>query len=273
VEGGKYAMRGGKRLSREKKRPSFRVQAVSMICAVILIAGGALAVHIISDRKHAEQEFSRFHISSNYLTEGDIGSYTVADWGDGFDILLYNYEREDISQISSVDMTYQITAEHGEVSVKKQNGDTVVETDGAYSFGAELTTAYHILHVTPDTDVGEDDAITVTVQTTSPYQKTLAAKFQIQHYKKPDYTVMDQNDGTVLIRVNTNDYQDSMTVAWEPDKYSPDYTNVLMASWTDEAHIGHFPVSRDSTYELLFFKKTDDSFKDWYGVATMITLD
>jgi len=265
-------MQEGKRLTQEKKRSILKGRTVPIVCAVALAAGGLLAAHIISDQKRAAQELSRFHISSNYLEEGEGASYTVSDWGDGFEIFLFNYEKEDINQIAAVDMTYTVTAEHAAVSVKRQNGDEVTAAeDGVYSFGTELTTAYHILCVTPE--AGEADTVTVTVQTTSPYQKTLTAEFRVQSFRRPDYTVTDRNDGTVLITVNTNDYQDVMTVTWDPEKYSPDRTNELMASWTDEAHIGHFPVSGDSTYELLFYKKTDDSYTGQKGTATMISLD
>jgi len=256
------------------KRSGLRSRTVLIACAAVLAAGGVLAAHIVSNHKRAELEFSRFHISSNYLEEGDGASYTVADWGNGFDILLYNYEKENISQISEVDMTYEVTADNAAVSVKKQNGEALAaDAESVYSFGAEITTAYHVLHVTPNADAGKTDAIVVTVQTTSPYQKTLTAKFQTHNYSKPDYTVTDQNNGTVLITVNTNDYQDSMTVKWDPNKYSPDNTNILMTSWTDEAHVGYFPVSRDSTYELLFYKKTDDPYTEHKGTATEIALD
>lgn len=253
----------------EKERPILRGRTVLAVCAVILAAGGLL--HMLSNQWRAQRELSKFHISSNYLEEDGGASYSVSDWGSGFDILLFNYEKEDIAQISSVDVTYKVTAEHASVRVKKQNGDAVEAANGVYSFDAELTTAYHVLHVTPD--AGNDDAIVITVQTDSPCQKTLTAEFRVQNYSKPEYTVTDQNNGTVLIMVNTNDYQDSMTVKWDPDKFSPDCTNGLMASWTDQTPVAHFPVSRDSTYELLFLKKTDDSYAEHRGAATVITLD
>jgi len=252
----------------KKKRFGFRARA-AIIC--VLVAGGVLAARVISERKLA---FSRFHIGSNYLEEGGSASYTVADWGGGFDILLYNHEEEDIAQLATVDMTYQVTAEHAAVSVKKQNGEAVAEAaDGGYIFGTEAAAAYHVLHVTPDAGAGQNDAITVTVRTTSPYQKTISAKFQIQPYRIPDYTVTDQNDGTVLITLHTNDYQDTMTVEWDPGKYSPDRTNEQMAAWSDETHIEYFPVDCNSTYELLFYKKTDDPYTERKGTATEIALD
>jgi len=256
------------------KHPKFRVWIVPLIaCAVILAAVGVL-VKGISNRVREGKGADRVHISSNYLEEDSGASYTVADWGDGFDILLFNYEREDIAMISEVDMTYKITAKHAAVSVKKQNGDEVTATeDGTYSFALETAAAYHVLHVMPYVDEGASEAISITVETTSPGKKTLTAEFRIRNYRMPDYTVADQNNGTVLITVNTNDYEDSMTVIWEPDRYSPDKTNTLMALWEDESHIGSFPVSRDTTYELLFFKKTDDLYTEQKGTATEITLD
>jgi len=247
-----------------------RGRTVPLVCAVILAAGGVLALHIVSGQRRAAQEFSRFHISSNYLEE-DGGSYTVMDWGGGFDILLFNYEKEDVSQLSTVDMTYTVTAEHAAVSVTRQDGEAVGAADGVYSFGAELTTACHILHVTPD--AGHDEPIAVTVQTASPYQKTMTAEFRLQAFRMPEYTVTDQNNGTIMITVETNDYEDSMTVTWDPVKYWPDHSNALMSSWKNEANIGHFPVDRDSTYELMFYKRTDDPYTEQTGADTLIALD
>jgi len=265
-------MQGGKRLVQKERRSILRGRTVPIACAVILTAGGVLALHTFSEQRRAARELARFHISSNYLEEDAGASYTVGDWGGGFDILLYNYEKEDINQVATVDMTYKVTAEHAAVSVKKQNGEAVTAAaEGAYTFGAELTTAYHVLHVTPE--AGSSEGIVITVQTTSPYQKTLTAEFRTQSFKKPDYRVTDQNDGTLLITVDTNDYENSMTVTWDPDRYSPDRTNELMAAWTEEARIGHFPVSRDSTYELLFYKKTDAPYAGQQGADTVITLD
>jgi len=260
---------------REQKEKCFlrKRRVVLLVCAAILTAEGVLALYIFSFQGRAELE-SRFHISSNYLKEGGGASYSVEDWGGGFDILLYNYEKEDIAQLSTVDMTYKVTAEHGAVSVRKQNGEDVpAAAGGVYSFETEPAAAYHVLHVSPDAGAGENEAITVTVETAYPCQKTLTAEFRTQGRRKPDYTVTDQNDGTILVTVHTNDYQDTMTVTWKPDKYSPDTTGAIMASWTEDASVGHFPVSSDTTYELLFYKKTNDSYAEQKGAATVITLD
>jgi len=256
----------------EKVRPEAGKRKTWITCAAILLAGGALAAGLFLMHRKAELEFSKFRISSNYLEEGEGASYTVSDWGGGFDILLYNYESEDISRLARVDMTYRVTAEHGTVSVRRQNGTAAATAEnGDYLFDTQAAAACHILHVTPDAD--GDGTVSVTVQTTSPYQKTMTAQFQTRNRRKPDFTVTDQNDGTVLITVNTNDYEDTMTVIWEPDKYSPDTTNPLMSLWTDETNIGHFPVNSNTTCELLFHKKTDDPYTEQKGSATEITLD
>jgi len=263
-------MRGGKRLLKEAKRPLFRGRTILLVCAVILAAGGVLALHIFSSQRRAAQDFSRFHISSNYLEE-EGSSYTVMDWGGGFDILLFNHEKEDISQLSTVDMAYTVTAEHAAVSVTRQNGEAVKAADGVYLFGAEPATAYHILHVTPD--AGQEEPVVITVQTTSPYQKTMTAEFRLQAFQMPEYTVTDQNNGTIMITVTTHDYEDSMTVTWDPMKYWPDHSNTLMASWRSDATAGQFPVDRDSTYELVFYKRTNDPYTEQTGAATLIALD
>lgn len=244
------------------------------VCAVVLTTGGLLAKYITSNQKQAEMESAQFHISSNYLLEEEkAAEYTVTNWGDGFDILLYNYEKENIAQVSQVDMAYKVTAENALVNVSTQQGASLIQNDGIYSFKAETMMTYHMLHVTPNANVVKGDKITITVETTSPYKKILTAVFNIQNNSKPDYMVADQNDGTILITVKTNDYQDSMTVTWDAGKYSPDNTNVLMTSWKDEESNGTFKVECNSTYELLFFKNTDDAYTQTQGTGTEINLD
>jgi len=255
-----------------KKRSGSKVQTKWIACAAALAAGGVLTGHIISSQNRAA-ELARFHISSNYLAE-DGASYSVADWGSGFDVLLFNYENENVNQISEVDMSYTVTADNAVVSVWEQDGDVVAAgADGVYLFDTEITNAYHVLHVMPEDSAEGAGPVTVTVETTSPVQKTLSAQFQIQKQSKPDFTVTDQKDGTVLIRVNTNDYQDTMTVVWDPEKYSPDTSNELMSSWEGGDGVGHFPASRDTDYELQFYKKSDDPCTEQTGSATEISLD
>ncbi len=218
-------------------------------------------------------ESAPFHISSDYLKEGENASYNVVDWGDGFDILLYNYETENVAQISTVDMRYTVTAENATVSVNTQAGTPIEKNNNEYLFGKTNTQAYQILHVVPNSNVNVNDKVNVTVQSTSPFRKTLKAEFVIQNKYRPDYTITDQGNGTVLLAVKTNDYQGAMNVTWDPSKFSPDNTNSLMVSWQNSSPSESFSVNGNSTYELLFFKKTDAQYRDTNGTGTEITLN
>lgn len=258
----KYRSRNG----RSDKR-----KVLLILCIIILIAGCALAKYINSTRHQAEMESSRFHISSDYLEDGGV-TYDIANWEDGFDILLYNYEKENIAQISGVDMTYTVTAENATVEVQDEGGKPVAANGDKYLFEKNADTTHHVLHVTPSVSAGKANDISVTVNTKSPYKKELKAVFDIQKDINPDYKIADQNNGTVLITVKTNGYQGRMTVEWNQDKYSPDNTNVLMAGWKDSNHAGSFDVERNSTYELLFFKNNDGNYLPTEGNGKDIKL-
>ncbi|WP_165170534.1 hypothetical protein [Adlercreutzia sp. ZJ242] len=270
-------MRDDRQQSAESKpaKRGMRVAAWAALvfCAIALMASSLLAKYVTESQERAEMESSGFHISSNYLEEIS-QTYTVADWGDGFDILLYNYEKENVAQVSEVDMTYTVTVSEGTtVSVTDQASNVPDEdNDDIYTFGKFANTTYHTLHVTPGTTVSKGDKITVTVTTVAPYKKMLTATFSIARNSKPDYTIEDQGNGTVLVTVKTNDYADIMKVTWDPDKLSPDNTNILMAAWKDENPTGTFTVESNSTYELLFFKKSDEDVGKTSGTGTEITL-
>ncbi|WP_165051136.1 MULTISPECIES: hypothetical protein [unclassified Adlercreutzia] len=243
-----------------------------IVCMVVLAAGSVAARYVTENPYRSEMESATFHISSDYLvecSEGQTPKQRVVPYAGAFDICLYNYEKENIALISQVDIMYtvEVTTENATVSVKTADG-TEVSPDAGSSYQLNKVTdaddkAQQVLHVTPNTPTSPGSSITVMVQTTSPYAKTLAATFTVAG-SVPSYKIADKGDGTVLVTVETNDYAGEVTLKWDSSKFSPDNTNDLMASWTDASATGatpgssqgKFTVEPNSTYKLLFFKRT-----------------
>lgn len=253
----------------EERRPTHsrarrRLWAALAAVLVAAAAGGGvlLARYRTQNIEKAEMISANFHISSNYLKE-DGPSYTVVDWGGGFDIYLFNYEQENIANIAADDITYTVSVSNNGTpgnNCTVYNGNTAL-TGGSFTLSGG-SAAQHRLHISPivDTNGAATKPITVTVTTSSPFVKTLSATFNIESKTQPDYTVADNGDGTVSLVIRTNEYSGTVRVKWNNTYFSPDNTNTLESGWTDaQASAGYtFNAARDTAYELLFFKNTTD---------------
>ncbi len=243
--------------SNSKKRTWIIVLAV--LLAASLLGGGLLARYISQNRQEAEMISAGFHISSNYLEEG-APVYNVSDWGDGVDILLFNYEKENVAQIAQMAISYTVTVENGTLeSVMNGSHDvtpvgTPTSTGGSYILPLSEDLMNHTIRVKPDAS-GQD--VVVTVKSTAPYSKELKATFNVSAKVKPEWTFAEREDGnTALLTIKTNDYAGTVTVNWPAPRYSPDNNDALMKTWVDSTPTGTLTVEANSTYTLLFFKDT-----------------
>jgi hypothetical protein len=263
------------KLKNAKKR-----NLILLVVAGLLVstASGLLARYVSSNRRDAQMISAQFHISSNYLEETDKNaSYTIADWGDGLDIMLYNYEKENIDQIAADVITYQVEVTNGSCQVKNQNGSTVAAADSSggseyYTISGGTTRTSQSLHIVPTEGATNT---TVKVITTAPFQKTLQASFTFTNKKKPTYTweeITEQN--YVLLTISTNDYSGTMTVTWDSAKLSPDNTDTIMRDWVDtKSSSGEtFTAEANTTYELIFVKNTVENIAGGSGIGTEINL-
>ncbi len=243
----------------EKTKRRGWIYILAILLVIALLGGGLLAKYISQNRQEAEMISAGFHISSNYLEEGT-PHFNVSDWGDGVDILLYNYEKENIAQIAEMAINYTVTVEHGTLeSVKNGAYDvtptgTVTATSGSYILPLSTDIMNHTIRVKPD-DSGQD--VIVTVKSTAPYSKELKASFNVSAKTLPAWTFAGREDGnTALLTIKTNDYAGTVTVNWPSAIYSPDNSDLLMKTWVDSTPTGTLTVEANSTYTLLFFKDT-----------------
>jgi len=245
-----------------KKTYKIIVLAAALLL-VLVPAGVVLGKYIFTNMSTAQMLSSHFHISSNYLEDSDlIKEYTVSDWGDtGILIQLYNYEKENISLIAEDPIVYKVSVSDGwNVTVKDDLGTLVAPAEGQYTMPADGSVKVtHILQIKAagaSTDTSKP--VEVTVTTTSPYSKQLKAKFTLEGKDAPEYQIEDKGDYCV-VTIYSNDYADYIDVAWT-EKYSPDNTNVLMATWIDTDQKQDLLLEANHTYELIFFEKEGVSY-------------
>ncbi len=223
-----------KHLTKQKKR----VPPAAWICltlAVLLVGTGAVfAKYRMEMKKQAEMIAANFHISSDYLEAGTTPTYQLAD-RTPFEIRVYNYEKENVAQISQVPMKYTVTV----------SGGTVDQSAGSFEKNGQPQT--DTLTITPTAE-----NVTVTVTTTSPYEKTLSATFQFTAAAAPEMTLkrIADNGDYYLLTIYSNQKTGDMTLDW-PETLIPDRTNEIMEGWNGTS--GAITLAPYHTYELIFF--------------------
>ena len=242
------------------------------------VSGGLVARYVSQNKNQAEMIASGFYISSNYLEDetGDaIATNYVSDWGThGIDIVLYNYEKENAALIAEDDITYQVSTDGSgwNISVKNVDNSKAALIDGNYVFPSDGETRQsQVLSLEYDGEALPKE-VTVTLKTSAPYVKTLAAKFILKQYDLPEYTIEDCGN-YCKITVFTNDYDNALKIEWDAKKYSPDNTNPYMATWKDTSSSESIAVESNHTYELLFVKNAEIRFDTKNGTGSTIKLD
>lgn len=232
----------------------------------ICTAGGIAAKYRTDQQKQAEAIAAEFHFTSDLLEE-DGAEYTLTDWSDGFDIELYNYEKENTALISGEDITYSVQLSDNQSWYCNDNNQGKFEKDSSSGKAKSQT-----IHIQPQAGAKEGSQVTVTVKSKSPFEKTLSATFTMSGSKTPSYTIVDQNDGTVLLTIQTNSYSGDINVSWNKNKFDPDNTNEYMTAWKDSEANGTLKAASNTTYSLLFFKNTTENVTKRTGSGAAISL-
>jgi len=258
----------------EKKTGSLKNNRImAYILMVLLLAAGTIgfvaAKYLYDYKQEAEIHASDFHFSSNYLeyislsSEPKVSEMNVSDWGDRHvKIMLYNYEKENIAQISDTDIQYTINVDEGwSVLVEDAEGNSVVpvktEEELLYTMTASEAAVYQCVTLTY-TGQGVPEDVTVAVKSVSPYEKELKGKFILSTKKDFEYEVIDKGDYNI-VTVCTNNYSGPITVKWDDGKHSPDNTCDYMESWRD-GEPGKLNTQAYTVYTMIFLEKVSADY-------------
>lgn len=226
-----------------------------LLLGISAVTGTLLARYISSNEYRAQMLSAGFHISSDYLEENG-ADYSVTDH-QPVSFRVYNYEKENVAQVSAMDISYGIVSDWDVTSVTDENGDPVLpNADGYYTLPSGGATFHTVTMASLDGDAEEK----VTVKTHTPYQKEMSATFTQTGSDGWNYRIEDKGS---YVAVTLSDITEAgeITVSWD-DKFSPDHSNDLpdMSAWLDSAGSATFPVEPLTVYELIFFKNTSDTY-------------
>lgn len=233
----------GRKKQRRKNRRVGILLAVC-VCAVILV-GGLAAKYISQNKQQAEASSAQFHVTSDYLEEEKV-SYQITNWGQGFNIQLYNYEKENLALISDKDISYTVTVEPADQWEAN-------ETSGTLKGAGTMQTNTLAIKPKSGAVINQNDKVTVTVKTTAPFAKTLSAEFTVASKAMPDYQLVQSKDDPNQwhLIIGTNDYSDTVTVSWPQNAVCPDTTSAYMNAWKNSGS-GSLTVQENTTYDLVF---------------------
>lgn len=251
-----------KRPVSEKKKNSRRRAGIWLVAAVcvVLLVGGLAAKYITENRQQAEASSAQFHVTSDYLEE-DGASYEITNWGDGFTVQLYNYEKENLALVSDADVSYKVKVTPEDKWECKECKDASAEH--TLTGNGAMQTNTLTIQPKDGATIEQNDKVIVTVQTTAPFTKELSATFTVVSSKLPEQQLeqssADPNQWHLIIK--TNDYTGTVTVSWPKDTLCPDTTNADMNTWMNNG-TASLVVQANTTYDLVFLSsKEGSSFK------------
>lgn len=185
------------------KRYLFSVLFFLAAAAVLSFAGVTAARYVRQEKKSGVAEAQAFFVSSDLLKEQtsdnmDFPSYYIDPETVSFSIKLYNWA--DPERVTNTDIKYIVRSDESADITDGGNGTLKGTADGI-QYEAVLT-------VTPKQAASAKKNITVAVQTTEPYSRTLGAVFTLA--KGNQYRIEDAagNRAAVLVMACTDSEKD-----------------------------------------------------------------
>ena len=232
---------------KKMKSPVIKTVVVILIGICIILPNAyTLAKYTSQKQSNHEQKSSEFYFSSNYLKEDSFG-YEI--YSNTLDIELYNYDLTNINNITSSEIVYNTSIKYYDASnVQIGNEITSINNTNWTSSGNGLKSP-----LTLENNVNADYAV-VNVNSTTPYSKTLTARFD---FNSPDfapmYSLKNLTNGFTLIIMTGNETISNLEVSW-PLECGPDNTNPNMSSWTTGANSNYLTnLTNNMTYALNFY--------------------
>lgn len=209
-----------------------------ILCIVILIALITLPSfgrYIYNSARDLYLKSQDFSFSSNLLTTTG-KTYKYANWSgvDDYEIdfELYSYENElSLFEYDGDGLAYNLTCTVDDESKATAHIETIAGASTQASYIPNETNIKNIkiyLKPTENLKIGDTVKLTVTANTTEPYQKTITATFNIKITEKSvTYSIEDEATSiyATLKLINTKTEANTITLSWEPSEILIDVTD------------------------------------------------
>lgn len=232
---------------KNKRTPILTALLLLMVC-VATFGGFTVARYALSQTgKSGLASAEEFYFTSDLLKE-EGASYDVYNWGDGIPIQLKNYE--DSLRYNTEEISYTVTCEPA--CTVTYNGNTTINENKISGGNANSIE----IKVKP-TDLTKTQ-ITVTVETSSPYKKTLKATFTATGKLQPKYQITDSSgEPTAELILTGGAEKSTITLSWDNTKIMPDRTNKYLSFGSTNSTCT-ITTEASASYRILLFKTNPD---------------
>ena len=255
--------------------------SVFLLLAIISIAGlssWTLSKYTVQVEKDKVVVPTDFFFLSDYLKEADasgvIPTYNV--YTSSIDIRISN---NDVVNITDEDITFTIAAKDdsdgpGNFEVFNKDGATVSATDDSYNIGS--TENYYTCKL--KADIG--DTITLTATSSSPYKKTIQAKFVFKETGDINYYEVEDKTNYSILKLYMGNTVKDINITYNSNELAPDNTNDIMKDWKDDSGstvtktIPAASLEPNSFYSFIFYENELGTYstggkKDFDDAITM----
>ena len=209
------------------------------LISIISIVGVTYSKFVWNENEDIVYVPNSYYFESDLLSESG-KTHTLQTNTNQISVTLKNYADE--LRVSSVDISYQISISKNSSVISSQNGQILT---------SEKFEKINFTGLSAGTYV-------ITANSTSPYQKTLTATFVIPSQNTNiEINYVDTTSSNVSrLTIVTNDYEGNITVNWVGGIFA-DNTCEWLTPASGTTHT--LPVSKNSSYELVFLKSDKNS--------------
>lgn len=222
---------------------------------IVSFGSGAAAKYTMQTRSApAQAEADTFYFTSNFLAEGDGGTYSqVCDSLNeaAIHIELYNYT--DSLNVSEANITCTV-----QYRLSSQENYTPV---GIYNLpGGTGHTEKITLNLSALNPTGTSATVYVLAETTAPYSKTLVGRFTVAETTQEASLSLSDTSGSNMAQVTvTTGSTGGGIKLTAPAGYIPDPTNFVDGGLTINGQTIEFAASPDSQYNFRFLKTSPNA--------------
>lgn len=245
--------------TKKSKRKTF--VSCFLLVAIISIVGlstWTLSKYYVEVEKDKVVVPTDFFFLSDYLkeanTSGDIPTYYV--YSNSIDISISN---NDVVNITDQNITFTVNAidDHNIVhNVKKVNDNGTTENvTGPYSLvGGNLSKYVFRLEAT------KGDIITLTATSSSPYKKTIQAKFVFKETGDINYYEVEDKTNYSILKLYIGNTVKDIDITYNRNELAPDNTNDIMKDWKNDSDtivtkkIPAASLEPNSFYSFIFYE-------------------
>lgn len=222
-----------------------------ILIMLVILTGITMARYMTKHSQSGLLEAENFYFTSDFLKEEtENAEYFIDPLKDSISVKLFN--SADSQRTASTAVSYEVTADQGTVAAGQSMGSIA---PGTSKTGAADSADVTIL--LKPLAAGERDQVTVTARSTSPYRKTLKAKFTRE--KGNAYYVEDSaGDTAAVLTMTCADSEKDITVKL-PAEVIPDATDSRVSGYDGGTGTFLFRSPGYGVYSVVLLKSNPDS--------------